>query len=110
MQIYEKLSVTNPAAKLYNWGTAELVEWISFDRQKLQGILYKPEDFDPAENIRMIVYFYERSSDGLYSYYSPGSECFNYKQAFAVSNGYLLFVPDIPYKLVIRDKAATMQL
>ena len=93
----KKLSVTNPQQSKYNWGTAELVEWMSFDRQKLQGILYKPENFDPSKKYPMVVYFYERSSDGLYGYSAPSPSASTINKTFAVSNGYLVFVPDIPY-------------
>lgn len=93
----KKLSITNPQQNKYNWGTAELVEWMSFDRQKLQGLLYKPEDFDPAKKYPMIVYFYERSSDGLYDYNAPAPSASIINRTFAISNGYLVFVPDIPY-------------
>jgi dipeptidyl aminopeptidase/acylaminoacyl peptidase len=93
----KKLSVTNPQQSKYNWGTVELVEWMSFDRQKLQGLLYKPENFDPSKKYPMIVYFYERSSEGLYGYNAPSPSASTINRPFAVSNGYLLFVPDIPY-------------
>lgn len=93
----KKLSVTNPQQSQYNWGTAELVEWMSFDRTKLQGILYKPENFDPSKKYPMIVYFYERSSQELYSYGPPSPSASTINKTFAVSNEYLVFVPDIPY-------------
>ena len=93
----KKFSVTNPQQSKYNWGTVELVEWMSFDRQKLQGLLYKPENFDPSKKYPMIVYFYERSSDGLYGYNAPAPSASIINRTFAVSNGYLVFVPDIPY-------------
>jgi dipeptidyl aminopeptidase/acylaminoacyl peptidase len=93
----KKLSVTNPQQSKYLWGTVELVEWMSFDRQKLQGLLYKPENFDPSKKYPMIVYFYERSSDGLYNYSPPAPSASIINRTFAVSNGYLVFVPDIPY-------------
>jgi dienelactone hydrolase len=92
-----KLSVTNPQQDRYVWGTVELVEWMSFDKQKLQGLLYKPENFDPSKKYPMIVYFYERSSDGLYGYNPPVPSASTINRTFAVSNGYLVFVPDIPY-------------
>lgn len=93
----KRLSVTNPQQSKYIWGTVELVEWMSFDRQKLQGLLYKPENFDPSKKYPMIVYFYERSSDGLYNYSAPAPSASIINRTFAVSNGYLVFVPDIPY-------------
>jgi dipeptidyl aminopeptidase/acylaminoacyl peptidase len=92
-----QISLTNPQQSEYNWGTAELVEWMSFDHQKLQGILYKPENFDPSSKYPMIVYFYERSSDGLYNYITPQPTASIINRTFAVSNGYIVFVPDIPY-------------
>lgn len=45
----------------------------------------------------MMVYFYERSSDGLHNYYVP-NEGTSISRSFYVSRGYVLFVPDIPYK------------
>ena len=93
----KRISLTNPQQINYNWGTAELVEWMSFEHQKLQGILYKPEDFDPSKKYPMIVYFYEKSSDGLYNYLPPAPSASIINRTFAVSNGYLVFVPDIDY-------------
>ncbi|MBE0675444.1 MAG: S9 family peptidase [Bacteroidales bacterium] len=92
-----KVSTTNPQQSQYNWGTVELVEWTSFDRSTLQGLLYKPENFDPAKKYPMIVYFYERSSDGLHGYSAPAPSASTVNRTLAVSNEYLVFVPDIPY-------------
>ncbi|HCC69783.1 MAG TPA: acylaminoacyl-peptidase, partial [Bacteroidales bacterium] len=92
-----KISDTNPQQDQYIWGTSELVKWNSFDGQKLQGIIYKPENFDPSKKYPMIVYFYERSSDGLHRHYTPGPSASTINRIYAVSNGYVLFVPDIPY-------------
>jgi len=93
----KKISVTNPQQSQYNWGTVELVEWTSFDRQTLQGLLYKPENFDPNKKYPMVVYFYERSSDGLHGYSAPAPSASTINKTYAVSNGYLVFIPDIPY-------------
>jgi dipeptidyl aminopeptidase/acylaminoacyl peptidase len=93
----KKLSVTNPQQSKYNWGTVDLVEWMSFDRKKLQGLLYKPGNFDPSKKYPMIVYFYERLSDGLYGYIPPIPSASRINITFAVSNGYMVFCPDIPY-------------
>jgi len=92
-----KISNTNPQQADINWGTVELVEWMSFDGQKLQGLLYKPEDFDPSKKYPMISYFYERSSGGLHNYNAPAPARSTINRPYAISNGYLLFVPDIPY-------------
>jgi len=94
----KKLSCSNPQQSKYIWCTAELVEWTSYSRENLRGILYKPENFDPARKYPMIVYFYERSSDQIYSYTPPSPSPSRINITFAVSNGYLVFVPDISYK------------
>lgn len=92
-----KISDANPWQKEYNWGTAELVTWTSADGVPLQGILYKPENFDPSKKYPMISYFYEDLSDGLHSYVPPtGRNVIN--PTHYVSNGYLVFEPDIHYE------------
>jgi dienelactone hydrolase len=92
-----RLTEANPQQAEYRWGTAELVTWTSADGEELQGILYKPENFDPAREWPMMVYFYERSSNSLHNHYVPGTGT-SINRSFYVSRGYLLFVPDIPYK------------
>ena len=93
-----KVTDANPQQSEYLWGTAEVVEWTSMDGTPLQGILYKPEGFDPSEQHPMMVYFYERSSDGLHGYAAPAPGSSSINRSFYVSRGYLLFVPDIPYR------------
>lgn len=93
-----KLSSTNPQQQNYNWGTAELVKWQTPKGFKSEGILYKPENFDPNKKYPMIVYFYEKLSDGLYSYQAPAPTPSRLNISFFVSNGYLVFAPDISYE------------
>lgn len=94
-----KISDINPQQKDYNWVTAELVSWMSNDGEMLQGILYKPEDFNPSKKYPMIAYFYEKSSDTLHNYFSPAPSASTINISMCCSNGYLVFVPDIPYKV-----------
>lgn len=96
---FRRMSDANPQQAEVRWGTAELVSWTSADGIPLQGILYKPEGFDPSRQYPMMVYFYERSSDGLHGYTIPAAGSSSINRSFYVSRGYLLFVPDIPYKL-----------
>jgi dipeptidyl aminopeptidase/acylaminoacyl peptidase len=94
-----RVTDANPQQDEYSWGTAELVEWTSNDGIPLQGILYKPDDFDPTQQYPMMVYFYERLSDGLHQYFVPAAGSSSIDRSFYVSRGYLLFVPDIPYRI-----------
>lgn len=93
-----KLTNTNPQQQNYNWGTAELVKWTTPKGYSSQGILYKPENFDPGKKYPMIVYFYEKLSDGLYAYNPPAPTPSRLNISFFVSNGYLVFAPDISYE------------
>ncbi|MCZ4222648.1 S9 family peptidase [Pedobacter rhodius] len=92
-----KLTSTNPQQASYNWGTAELVKWTTPKGYQSEGILYKPENFDPNKKYPMIVYFYEKLSDGLYTYQAPAPTPSRLNISFFVSNGYLVFAPDITY-------------
>jgi hypothetical protein len=93
----QKISDANPWQKEYNWVTSELVTWTSDDGVPLQGILYKPENFDPTKKYPMVSYFYEELSDGLYGYVAPnGRNTIN--PTHYASNGYLVFEPDIHYE------------
>jgi dipeptidyl aminopeptidase/acylaminoacyl peptidase len=94
-----KLSAINPQQANYNWSTAELVEWTTPKGYKSKGILYKPEDFDPNKKYPMLVYFYEKLSDGLYTYTPPAPTPSRLPISYFASNGYLVFAPDISYEV-----------
>jgi len=106
MQRFTRLSDANPQQAEYLWGTEELVTWLSNDGIPLQGVLLKPENFDPTQKYPMIVYFYERLSDNLHRHYvpSPGSSSIN--PTFYVSRGYVILMPDIPYKVGFPGESA----
>jgi len=91
------LSSINAQQKNYNWGTAELFKWTTFKGKPSEGILYKPEDFDPNKKYPVICYFYETLSDGLYSYIPPAPTPSRLNISFFVSRGYIVFAPDIRY-------------
>ncbi|HET6993912.1 MAG TPA: S9 family peptidase, partial [Chitinophagaceae bacterium] len=94
-----QLSFINPQQNNYNWGTAELFKWTTFKGKPSEGILYKPEDFDPNKKYPVIVYFYETLSDGLNSYVAPAPTPSRLNISFFVSRGYIVFAPDIHYTI-----------
>lgn len=93
-----RLSYTNLQQQNYNWGTAELFKWKAYTGRETEGVLYKPEDFDPKKKYPMIVYFYERNNNTLFSYQAPSPTPSRLNIPFFVSRGYVVFVPDIWYK------------
>ena len=94
----ERLSEINPQQQQYNWGTASLFKWKAYTGKETEGILYKPENFDPTKKYPMIVYFYERNSNTLHNYLAPSPTPSRLNIPFFVSRGYVVFVPDIWYK------------
>jgi dienelactone hydrolase len=93
----KKLTDANPQQKDFRWGTAEVVRWTSLDGRQLEGLLYKPENFDPQRKYPMIVNFYEKSSTELFRHRipEPGRSTIDYH--YYTSNGYLVFNPDVYY-------------
>lgn len=91
-----KISNANPQDSEYPRGTVELVSWMNDDGIPLRGLLYKPENFDPNRKWPMVVYFYEKLTDGLNNYVSPtGRNVVNPMVYNAL--GYVVFEPDIVY-------------
>ncbi len=93
----KKLSVANPQQGDYWWGNVEQVKWTTLEGKEMKGLLYKPENFDPARKYPMIIYYYERYSDKLNSHYVPSPSRSTVNFPYYNSNGYLVFVPDITY-------------
>ena len=85
--------------RTYNWLTTELINWKTYDGTMSQGILYKPENFDPAKKYPMIVEYYQRNSEGLNVFLQPDWTQAAIDIPTYVSRGYLVFVPDIHYKV-----------
>jgi dipeptidyl aminopeptidase/acylaminoacyl peptidase len=94
----KKISDINPQQKDYKWGTIELVYWTSLDGQQMEGMLVKPEGFDPSKKYPMIVNFYEKSSNGLNNHRDPYPGRSTITYSFYASRGYLIFNPNVNYK------------
>ena len=84
--------------KQYNWVTSELIRWKMLDGKMSEGILYKPENFDPNKKYPIIFYFYERDADMLNYYRPPAPSASIINITYFCSNGYLVFDPNIYYK------------
>jgi dipeptidyl aminopeptidase/acylaminoacyl peptidase len=93
-----QLSETNPQTSEYRWGQVKLVEWMSMAGDSVQGLLYVPEEIDSSQRHPMIVYFYEKSSHTLHNHILPAPSRSIVNIPYYVSNGYIVFVPDIHYR------------
>ena len=93
------VSDINPQMKQYSWGHAQLVHWKTYDGTPLDGLLYVPEGIEPGTKLPMMIYFYEKRSETLYNHIDPRPSRSTVNLAFYCSRGYVVFVPDIVYKV-----------
>lgn len=99
MNIFEKISNANPQQSEYFWGSSEIMSWRNKSGELLQGIIVKPDNFNPKKKYPLLINFYERSSDDVHSYRTPlaGRSSINY--SYYANKGYVIFNPDITYKI-----------
>jgi len=94
----QKISEVNPEKENYLWGKAELFQWQSLDGLPLDGIVIKPEDYDPSKRYPVLVYFYEKMSQLLYNF---NQVVINHRPCFPyyAAHGYVIFLPDIKFEI-----------
>jgi dipeptidyl aminopeptidase/acylaminoacyl peptidase len=78
------------------WGKAELRDFQSSDGKPLKGILIKPENFDTNKKYPLMVYIYETLHQGFHNFQNPGPGS-SVNRSYYVSNGYVVWMPDIEY-------------
>ena len=91
------VSETNPQQNDYNWATVDLVHW-EIDSMKLEGLLYKPEDYNDTLKYPLLVYYYEKLSNRLFKHYIPKPSRSSISPLEYASSGYLVFMPNIHYQ------------
>ena len=78
-------------------GRSELVDYENEWGVPLQGALYYPADYEPGREYPMIVYHYERLSQGIHGWTNP-SDRTSYNTRVFTQNGYFVLQPDIVYR------------
>lgn len=94
----QRISNTNPQQSEYNWATVELISWKSYDGIPLEGLLYKPENYDSTQKYPLLVYYYELYSDELYLHSTPRPTASIIFPTEYASAGYFVLIPDIRYQ------------
>ena len=93
----KQISKTNLFQKQFYWGRTELIDFENKNGVKLQGSLRYPANYRAGKKYPMIVYIYEKRSQGLHRYEVP-SEKHPYNPAVFSAEGYFVFQPDIVYR------------
>jgi dipeptidyl aminopeptidase/acylaminoacyl peptidase len=79
------------------WGIEELRDFSSSDGTPLKGVLIKPENFDPEKKYPLMVYIYETLHNYVFHRFRHPSPGTSVNPSYYVSNGYVLWMPDIEY-------------
>jgi dipeptidyl aminopeptidase/acylaminoacyl peptidase len=88
---------TNPFQANYAWSREELIEYRNSHGERLQGALYYPAGYDSGKKYPMIIYMYEKLSDGLHRYSAPSERSY-YNVGAMTQHGYLVLEPDIVFQ------------
>ncbi|ACU62053.1 alpha/beta hydrolase family protein [Chitinophaga pinensis] len=92
---FKQLSDIHPQ-KNYNWLTSELHKYRDARGYDVEGVLYKPENFDSTKVYPLIINIYEQKSIELNKYEAPGNGSGgDIDLSRLVSNGYLVFKGNI---------------
>jgi dipeptidyl aminopeptidase/acylaminoacyl peptidase len=94
----ERVTEANPQQADFKWGRRILFDYTNADGVPLQGTLAIPDDWQEGQKLPMVVRFYEKYSQDLHAYPTPQ---YRHQPNFAglVSNGYLLMMPDVHFRI-----------
>ncbi len=88
----------DPQISEYAWGRRILINYRNSHGQRLQGILALPADYQPGRKYPMLVYIYEKLSNTDHLFSMPVYDDRPHMSEYA-SDGYLVFEPDIVYRI-----------
>lgn len=92
-----QVTETNPFQADFAWGHTELLDYTTDAGHELQAILAYPAGFEEGRRYPLILYQYERLSDGLHTYHVPSERDYYDFQTWS-QRGYFVLMPDIVYE------------
>ncbi|WP_143708740.1 S9 family peptidase [[Flexibacter] sp. ATCC 35208] len=102
---FKQLSYIYPERN-YNWLSTRLISFPMLDNTISQGIIYTPENFDSTKKYPAIINYYEQLSDRLNQYLKPETMDGQFNIPWFVSQGYIVFTPDIHYTVGATGESA----
>ena len=93
----KQVSQTNAFQDQFAWGKQVLMPYTNKRGDKLQMMLTYPADYQPGKKYPMVVYYYEKLSQGFHQYVVP-SERSTYNTSVFSQNGYFVLRPDIVFQ------------
>ena len=92
-----QLSHTNAFQSDYAWGRQVLLPYTNKRGDKLQMMLTYPANYQPGRKYPMVVYYYEKLSQGFHQYVVPSTRS-PYNTSVFSQNGYFVLRPDIVFQ------------
>jgi dipeptidyl aminopeptidase/acylaminoacyl peptidase len=91
------VSHTNAFLADHAWGKQVLMDYSNSRGDKLQMMLTYPADYQPGKQYPMVVYYYEKLSQGFHQWVAPTDRS-TYNTSVFSQNGYFVLRPDIVFR------------
>ncbi|MFL5616454.1 MAG: prolyl oligopeptidase family serine peptidase [Gemmatimonadaceae bacterium] len=92
-----QISHTNAFLGDYAWGKQVLMEYTTSRGDQLQMMLTYPANYEPGKQYPMVVYYYEKLSQGFHQWQAPTDRS-TYNTSVFSQNGYFVLRPDIAFR------------
>ncbi|HET7549684.1 MAG TPA: prolyl oligopeptidase family serine peptidase [Gemmatimonadaceae bacterium] len=92
----KQASHTNAVLADYAWGKQDLLNYVNSRGDTLQMMLTYPANYEPGRKYPMVVYYYEKLSQGFNRFVIPSDRSL-YNVAVFSNNGYFVLRPDIRF-------------
>lgn len=93
----QAVSRTNAFQDEYAWGKQVLMSYRNTRGDKLQMMLTYPANYQPGKKYPMLVYYYEKLSQGFHQYVGPSDRAVYNTQVFS-QEGYFVLRPDVVFQ------------
>jgi len=93
----QQVSHTNSFLNGYAWGKQVLMPYTNGHGDKLQMMLTYPANYEPGKKYPMVVYYYEKLSQGFHQWVAPTDRS-TYNTSVFSQNGYFVLRPDIQFR------------
>jgi acetyl esterase/lipase len=93
----KQVSHTNEFLKDYAWSRQQLMNYTNGHGDKLQMMLAYPANYEPGKKYPMVVYYYEKLSQGFHNFVAPSSTAM-YNVTIFSQAGYFVLRPDILFQ------------
>jgi dipeptidyl aminopeptidase/acylaminoacyl peptidase len=94
----QRVSNLHPQQAQYRWGSERLVHYRAKDGTPLRAVMLLPDGLKRNAHAPMLVYFYETYSSYYHTYFAPAPGTSPNLTRY-VSNGYVVLLPDVRYRI-----------